>query len=121
MRRPETARDEAHVRLAAGAEGRLEVGRVVADDEDPVGDEAERQRLAGVERPVAVRPFAAHELAARDDDRRAGAAHPETVVAPETLSRPLGLRSSRRPSTFTTTFFGFWTERKSAFFVNRWS
>src|SRR5262249_2548781 len=119
VRRPEPARHEAHVRLAGRRERGLEVVRVVSDDEDPVGAEPEGECLVGIERAVPVGALAAHELAARDDDRRARAAHPETVVAPETLSRPLGLRANVRPSTLTTTFFGRATERYSAFFVKR--
>ena len=43
VRRPEAARDEADVRLAPGPERRLEVDRVVPDDDDPLGCEAERK------------------------------------------------------------------------------
>ena len=78
VRRPEPARDEADVRLAlAVAQRGLEIGGIVADDHDPLRLEAERERLARVEGAVAVVPLAAHELAARDDDRRTWAAHPE--------------------------------------------
>ncbi len=67
---------------------------LVAHDHDPLRLEAQRERLARVERPVAVGSLAPHELAARDDDRRAGAVtHPLTAVAPDTVSRPLGCRA----------------------------
>ena len=121
VRRPEPARDEAHLRLAGCRERRLEVVGVVSDDQDPVRDEAQRERLLRVERPVPVGALAAHELAARDDDRRARAAHPETAVAPAAFSVPPGPSSTPRPSTLTTTFRGRSTETNSAFFVNRWN
>ena len=54
----------------------LELVRVVADDRDPRGLETEGERLAREERAVQVGALAADELAAGDDDRRAGRAHP---------------------------------------------
>ena len=91
VRRSEPPRDEAHVRLGSRAQRCLEIGRMVTDYQDPLGRQAERERLSCVEGPVAVGSLAAHELAARDDDRRARTrAHPLTAVAPETVSRPCG-------------------------------
>ena len=120
--RAEPARDEADVSLAGRPQCRFEVGGVVTDDRDPLRDEPEGKRLAGVEGAVRVGSLAAHELAARDDDRRARPrAHPLTAVAPATVNRPLGQSEYRVPSTLTTTFLGFSTERYSAFFVKRWN
>ena len=99
----------------------LQIGRVVADDRDALGLEAESQRLAGVERAVGVASLAAHELAARDDDRRARAAHPETVMGPRTVRSPFRASNIRLPSTLTTTLPGRSTESRSAFCVKRWS
>ena len=89
VRRPEAAGDEADVRFSACPKGDLEVVRVVADDRDPLRSKAERERLSRVERAVRVASLAAHELAARDDDRRARAAHPAMAVGPLTRSRPV--------------------------------
>ena len=50
---------------------RLELVRLVADDRDPRGLDAEREQLSREERAVQVGPLAADELAAGDDDRRA--------------------------------------------------
>ena len=92
VRRPEPARDEADVGLLRRSEHALEIRWIVPDDHDRAGDEAERERLPRVERPVAVGSLAAHELAARDDDRRARTpTHPLTAVAPDTVS-PTGAR-----------------------------
>ena len=71
--RPEPTRDEAHIGLEAFAEGGLELGRVVADDRDARRLETEAERLLRVERAVEIGSLAAHELAARDDDRGARA------------------------------------------------
>ena len=90
--RPEAAGDEANVGFARRAQRSLEISGLVPDDHDLLGLEAQRERLASVERPVAVGSLAAHELAARDDDRRAwAAAHPLTAVAPDTVSPSPGL------------------------------
>ena len=71
------------------------------------GVEPERQRLTRVERTVPVVALSAHELAARDDDRRARSCHP----AGANRRRPLRGMTIRWPFTFTTTFPGRATER----------
>ena len=86
--RPETARDEADVGVARGAQRGLEIVRVVADDHDPLGRETERERLARVERAVPVVALAAHELAARDDDRRAAGGSPGRTAVPPASATP---------------------------------
>ena len=64
VRRAETARDEAADRLReALCECRFEILDPVADDRDAHGVEAEPDSLGGEERPVAVLPLAANELA----------------------------------------------------------
>ena len=62
----------------------------------------EQQRLTGVERPVQVCPFSAHELAARDDD--GGARTPQERG--EILRCPFFGTLRRTPATRTTTFPG---------------
>ena len=117
VRRAEPARDEADVRLAPGSERSLEVEGIVPDDDDPLGRQAERKGLTRVERAVSVVALPAHELAARDDDRRARSGHP----AGANRRCPLRGMTIRWPFTFTATLPGRATERYSAFFVNRWS
>ncbi len=78
--RAEAAGDEAHVGAHPLPQRLLELRGRVADDRDPRRLEPEPQRLAGVERAVAVGAVAAYELAARDDDRRPRPAHPEMRV-----------------------------------------
>ena len=51
-------------------EGRLEVGRIVADDRDPRRLDAEPKQRRREERAVSVVAVAADELGARGDDRR---------------------------------------------------
>ena len=102
VRRPETTGDQAHVGLKAVAECCLEPLGVVADDRDVCGLEPEQQRLTGVERPVQVCPFSAHELAARDDD--GGARTPQERG--EILRCPFFGTLRRTPATRTTTFPG---------------
>ena len=62
------AGDDAEIGLEAFPESRLELCRVVADDDDPAWIDAEREQLPGEERPVQVAAVAADELAAGDDD-----------------------------------------------------
>ena len=68
MGRPEASGDDAQVRLQAFRKRSLELPLVVADDRDPRRLEPESHELARDERPVAIRPVAADELAAGDDD-----------------------------------------------------
>jgi len=51
----------------------LELARLVADDHDACGLDAEREQRAGEVRAVEIGAVAANELAARGDDDRAGA------------------------------------------------
>jgi hypothetical protein len=74
--RTEAARRDQQIRLDARAQRTLEFGFSVADDLDPSRLEAEGQQLAREERPVPVRPLAANQLTARDDDDRAWADGP---------------------------------------------
>ena len=99
VRRAETAGDEADVGLEALAQRRLELVGVVADDRDAHGLQAEQQRLPGVEGAVQIGSLAAHELAARDDDR--GARAPQERG--ETVRCPLAGTLTRAPATRTTT------------------
>src|SRR5581483_5136076 len=69
VRRPEAAGDDEQVLGETGAQRRLEVGRVVADDGDPCGLDAEAEERRGEKRPVAIRTVAADELGARGDER----------------------------------------------------
>ena len=110
--RPETARDEADVGAGArGAQSRLELDGVVAHDRDLTGHEPEPERLARVERPVPIRPLAADELAAGDDDRRPRAAHTHSVVVLVTFrAQPRG-STTCRPLSLTTTLAGRSTAR----------
>ena len=120
VRRAEPARDEADVGVLRRPQRALEIRGIVPDDHDPLGHETQRERLARVEGPVSVGSLAAHELAARDDDRRARAlAHPLTAVAPDTVSPPVRGNVIRTPLNRTTTLPGRATERYSAFFVKR--
>ena len=75
VRRPESARDQQQVGLEPLGERRsaARLGRV-ADDRDPRRLEAEPDELACQERAVEVSAVAADELAARDEDDRAGTA-----------------------------------------------
>ncbi len=109
--RPEAARDEADVGCARGAERLLEIDGVVPDDRDPLRHEAERERLPRVERSVPVCPLPADELAAGDDDCRAGAAHTHSAVALVTFSAQPRGSTTRRPFSCTTTLAGRSTER----------
>jgi hypothetical protein len=67
--RPEAAGHEAEIGLEPIAQGRLQLVRLVADDRDPCGLEAQLQRLCGQKRPVQVSALSPDELAAGDDDR----------------------------------------------------
>ena len=80
VRRPEPTRDEADVGLEAFSQGSFQIGGVVADDRNPDGLEPEPERLLGVEGTVQVGSLAAHELAARDDDRGARALQEEDGI-----------------------------------------
>ena len=82
MRRAEPARDEAEVRVEPLPQRGLQLERIVADDRDPCGLDAEPQQLLGEERPVQVRAVAADELAAGDDDEAAGARQAARVIPP---------------------------------------
>jgi hypothetical protein len=66
--RPKASGDDAQVRLQALRKRSLELLLVVADDRDAGRLEPELDELARDERPVAIRPVAADELAPRDDD-----------------------------------------------------
>jgi hypothetical protein len=68
VRRPEPARHDDEISRQRLGEGALELGLVVADDRDLRRLEAEQDELPCEERPVAVVPVAADELAAGDDD-----------------------------------------------------
>ena len=107
--RPETARDEADVRLESLAQRRLELVGVVTDDRDAHRLEAELECLPGVERPVQVSPLAAHELAARHDDRRARAPQERGEI----VRCPFFGTLTRTPATRTTTLRGDATESAS--------
>ena len=102
VRRPEPARDEADVRFAPGLERRLEIHGSSPTITIRSGVQPERERLTRVERPVAVVSLPAHELAARDDDRRARSRHP----ARANLQRPFRGMTIRWPFTLTATFRG---------------
>jgi hypothetical protein len=71
VRRPQTAGDDAEVRLEPFAERSGELTGFVADDRDAGGRDAERKELAGEERAVQVGALATDELTAGDDDRGA--------------------------------------------------
>ena len=68
VRRPEPAGGDEQVRVEPGRERRAQLVRVVPDDRDPHRLEAERERLPGEPRPVAVGALAADELAAGDGE-----------------------------------------------------
>jgi hypothetical protein len=68
VRRPQAAGHDAQVRAQPLGEGGFELFLVVADDRDPRRLEPESPQLARDERPVAIGPVAADELAARYDD-----------------------------------------------------
>ncbi len=70
VRRPEATGDEAEIGLEALLEGARESLDTVSDDGDPGRIETEPHCLGGEERPVPVLTVTAHELGARDDDRR---------------------------------------------------
>ena len=106
VRRPETAGDEARVRLQPLTEGSLELGRRVSDDRDPGRLEPVAQRLGGEERAVPVGALAADELTAGDDDDRARPlAHPRRRVVRFGVTRTRRLctagSATARPSRVT--------------------
>ena len=72
MRRPEPARDDEQVGREALAKRGLQLFGLVSDERDSRGLEAEPRQLVGEKRAVRVAAPAAHELAAGDDDGRAG-------------------------------------------------
>ena len=84
------------------SQGSFEIGGVVADDRDPDRLEPEPERLLGIERPVEVGSLAAHELAARDDDRGARALQREDGI----VRCPFFGTATRAPATRTTTLRG---------------
>src|SRR5207244_8704648 len=71
-----TPRDGAEIGAEPLAQRTLQLGRVVADDLDPGRLDPQPQQLLGQERAVPVRPVAADELAAGDDNDPAGARQP---------------------------------------------
>jgi hypothetical protein len=71
VRRPETAGGDEQVALEPGLQRRAELRRDVADDPQLGGIDPELEQRAREERPVEVRPVAADELRAGDDDRGA--------------------------------------------------
>ena len=68
VRRPEPAGGDAELVAEPLVERRVELVRVVADDDQACRLEPEPHELAREERPVAVRALAADELGARQDD-----------------------------------------------------
>ena len=70
VRRSETTGDEAEIGLEAFLEGASESLDTVSDDGDPGRIEAEPHCLGGEEWPVPILAVTAHELGARNDDRR---------------------------------------------------
>jgi hypothetical protein len=66
--RAQPTRDDAEIRAQPLSERRLELVFVVADDRNQCRLEPEPYELARKERPVAIGPVAADELAAGDDD-----------------------------------------------------
>ena len=115
MGRTEPTRDEADVGLEPLAQRGFELVGVVADDRDAGGLEAEPERLLGVERPVEVGALAPDELAARHDDRCAGAPQVLGVI----VRCPLAGTLTRTPATRTTTLRGDATESQSLREANR--
>ena len=69
VRRAETPRDDEQVLVQPCTQRGLELGRLVADDSDPHGIDAEPEQRARQIRAVPVLPVAADELRARRDDR----------------------------------------------------
>jgi hypothetical protein len=65
---PQPTRDDAEIRAQSFYERCLELVLLVADDRDQRRLEPEPYELSRQERPVAIRPVAANELAAGDDD-----------------------------------------------------
>jgi hypothetical protein len=70
VRRPETAGDEAEIRLDACPQGVLQLCRSVPDDDDPRRTNAQRDKLASEKRAIQVAAVTSDELAACDDDDR---------------------------------------------------
>ena len=112
MRRPETAGDDAEIRLEPFPERRLELVGPVADDLDPRGLEPQRENLPREERPVQVRTVAADKLGAGDDEDRSGpgqAAGGARVIPFGETSTIDGLprgKVRRLPFSFTVRFCG---------------
>ena len=84
------------------AQRRLQLVRVVADDRDPRRLETEPEGLLRIERAVEVGSLAAHELAARDDDRGARALEEGGGI----FRCPFFGTATRTPATRTTTLRG---------------
>jgi hypothetical protein len=108
VRRSETARHEAEVRLESLAEGMLEVWHAVADDEDGGRLEPEPNGLGREERPVPIVSLAADELGSRRDDGRPGAAQEgaRTILRDVTTKVVPRGSSTLFPLRRTTTFCG---------------
>ena len=70
VRRAEAAGDDEEVLVEPGPQRSLQLRRLVADDGDPYGIEAQPEERCGQIGPVPVLPVAADELRARRDDAR---------------------------------------------------